>query len=150
MPVYRFNEGEMEVSRGWEDRTVNGLSFPAGSKQPTASFAITRDPSRASGQSLAAYVDKQLVELAKSCPRFDLLRREDVTVDGAPAVQMDFTWRTPDGIVVRQQQTILILPSGVALTFTATAPKDKFKDHAARFHSFIETFRFRQEDRGDQ
>ncbi len=143
MAVYRFNEGEMKVSKGWEDRTVNGLTFPVGSKQPTASFTVTRDTQRPAGQSLSAYVDKQLVALAKTCARFDLVNRETVEVDGAPAEQLDFTWRTPDGIVVHQQQTTFLLPNSVAMTFTATAPKNKFKDHAARFRSFVESFRFR-------
>jgi hypothetical protein len=144
--TFRFNEGEMEISRGWEDRTVNGLAFPVGSKQPTASFAITRDTTHGAGNSVSRYVDKQLVQLAKSCARFDLVNREDVTVDGQPAQQIDFTWRTPDGLVVHQQQTIVMLPTGVALSFTATAPKNRFKDHAARFHAFVETFKFRKDE----
>jgi hypothetical protein len=140
----------MKISKGWEDRTVNGLSFPAGSKQPTASFAITRDVQKPADQSLASYVDRQLVQLAKSCARFDLVNREAVEVDGAPAERLDFTWRTPDGIVVQQQQTIFLLPSGVALTLTATAPRNKFKEHAARFQSFVETFRFRRDEQEEE
>lgn len=146
MPVFRFNEGEMKISKGWEDRTVNGLSFPAGSKQPTASFAITRDVQKPADQALSSYVDKQLVALAKSCARFDLVNRETLEVDGEPAERLDFTWRTPDGVVVQQQQTIFILPTGVAMTLTATAPRNKFKDHAARFQSFVETFHFRRDE----
>ena len=145
MPVFRFNEGDMEVPKGWEDKTVNGLSFPVGSKQPSASFTITRDTLKG-GQTLAEYVDKQLVDMAKSCPRFELLKRNDVTVDEESAIQVEFTWKTPDGLIVHQQQTVFPLPSRVVLTLTATAPKDKFKQHAAAFQSFVDTFEFRREE----
>jgi hypothetical protein len=142
--AFYFNEGEMDVPQKWEDKTVNGFSFPAGSKRPSASFAITRDPLRPD-HSLAAYVDKQLVDMAKACPRFELLRRDDLTLDGEPAVQVAFTWRTPDGIIVQQEQTILRLPTQIFLTMTATAPRDKFKEHLATFRSFVQSFRLRRE-----
>jgi len=141
-----MNEGEFRVTKGWEDKTVTGLSFPVGSKQPTATFAVTRDAQGGAGRTLQQYVDRQMIELAKACARFDLVEREEATVDGEPAQRVTFSWRTPDGIVVQQQQTIVKLATGVMLTFTATAPRNKFKDHAARFHSFVESFRFRAEE----
>ena len=78
-------------------------------------------------------------------PRFELLRRDDITIDGEPAIQVEFTWRTPDGMIVHQEQTVLLLPTGVVLAFTSTAPKDKFKIHAATLRSLVQSFRFRRE-----
>ena len=141
---FRINEGDLTLPKGWEDKTINAFTFPLGSKQPSASFAITRDQLKTE-ITLAAYVDKQLVTLAKSCPRFELVRRDDVSLDGIPAVQMEFTWRTPERLLVCQEQTIVLLPAGIVLTFTATAPKDKFSIHAAAFGSLVESFRFRRE-----
>src|SRR5262249_1610888 len=137
MSLYRLNEGDMEVPDGWGDRSVTSLSFPAKSSKPEASFAITRDSSLVEGTSLRSYIDKQLVNMAKTCPRFELLNREEVEVDAIPAERVEFTWRSPDGSFVQQEQTVLLLPSGVAFTFTATAAKNRFPDHIATFRQLV-------------
>src|SRR5258708_5196668 len=85
---FRFNDGEMEIPEGWEDRSVIALSSPAGSKKPDASFAITKDPLASREPSLAAYADKQIVDMAKNCPRFELIHREQRNLDGLPAQQI--------------------------------------------------------------
>jgi hypothetical protein len=136
----------MDLPGGWEDRTVVALSFPSGAKKPEASFAITRDRSASEDDSLATYVDRQLVDMAKSCPKFDLVRRERLTLDGEKAEAMEFSWRSPDGSIVRQRQTIVLLKSGAALALTGTAPANRFQDFAEVFQSLIQTFRLRREE----
>lgn len=139
MPNFRFNDGEIEVPQNWEDKTVVALSFPTGAKQPSATMTITREPAKEA--SLATYIDKQLVNMVKTFPRYELLKREEVMVDHQPAIQLEFIWRTPDNIFVHQQQTILLTPQKVVLTFTATTQKGKFKEHEKTFQSFIQSFR---------
>jgi hypothetical protein len=146
MPVFTFNEGSLQLPNGWEDRTVVALSFPAGSKKPDASFAVTRDRSATDDPSLASYVDRQLVDMAKSCPRFELVRRERTALNGETAETMEFTWRSPDGTFVRQHQTIVRLKSGVALALTGTAPSQRFQEFSTTFQGLIETFRLRTEE----
>lgn len=140
---FAFNEGSLDLPDGWEDRSVIALSFPEGSKNPEASFAITRDRTAAQDRSLAAYVDRQLVDMAKSCPRFELIRREPGRIEPHPAETMEFTWRSPNGSFVRQRQTILRLDTGVALAFTGTAASNQFDQYAGTFEELVRTFRLR-------
>jgi hypothetical protein len=149
MPLYRINEGDLEVPGGWEDRTVTALSFPSKAAKPEASFAITRDNHVASDKTLASYVDQQLVDMAKTCPRFELIARSRIEIDATPAEQLQFTWRSPDGTTVQQQQTVILMADHVALTFTATAPRAKFGEYAPVFASLVETFRLRREAAGE-
>jgi hypothetical protein len=137
MMKFRFNDGEIEVPDGWEDRSVLALSFPAGVKQADASLAITRDHAAAQHPSLAAYVDRQMVDLAKSCARFELIRREETEVNGVPAQRLEFKWRSPDGSFVRQIQTIILVEGGTALTFTSTTGEAKFAEFAPVFEGII-------------
>ena len=109
MPEFTFNEGSLDLPGGWEDRSVIALSFPSGAPKPEASFAITRDRSATGDSSLASYVDRQLVDMAKSCPKFELVRRDRIALEGSNAETMEFSWRSPDGTFVRQTQTILLL-----------------------------------------
>jgi hypothetical protein len=143
--AFTFNDGSLELPGGWEDRTVVALSFPSGAKKPDASFAITRDRSAGEVASLAAYVDRQLVDMAKSCPKFELVRRERIALDGEKAEMMEFSWRSPDGSFVRQLQTVLLLKSGVALALTGTAPANRFQEYSDVFHSLVQTLRLRKE-----
>ena len=146
MSSFICNDGSLELPGGWEDRTVVALSFPAGAKKPDASFAITRDRSASADDSLASYVDRQLVDMAKSCPKFDLVRRERIALNGENAESMEFSWRSPDGSFVRQKQTIILLKSGVAVALTGTAPANRFQEFAEVFHNMVKTFRTRKED----
>jgi hypothetical protein len=117
---FLFNEGAIDLPDGWEDRSA------------------------ADDESLASYVDRQLVDMAKSCPRFELARRERTMLDGDQAESMEFSWRSPDGNFVRQKQTIVRLKSGTALALTGTAPAKRFSDYADVFHNLVRTFRRRK------
>ena len=142
--TFRFNEGEINLPEGWEDKSVIALSYPAGSKKPDASFAVTKDPAAVGSPSLAAYVDKQIVDMAKTCPRFELIRREPGTLDGLAVEQIEFTWRSPEGTSVKQQQWVVIVGSGVALTFTATVSQARYADYASVFDGFMRSLTFRR------
>jgi hypothetical protein len=144
--TFTFNEGSLDLPGGWEDRSVIALSFPEGSKNPDASFAITRDASALQDRSLGAYVDRQMVDMAKTCPRFELVRREQGVLDGRGVEKLEFTWRSPNGSFVHQRQTILLLSSGAALTFTGTAAENRFSEYADVFARLVETFRLRTLD----
>jgi len=144
MSVFFMNEGTLEVGDGWDDKSVTALTFPSGSKAPEASFTVTRDPlSPGASASVGDYVDEQLSRLARSCQQFDLIRREDATISERPAELVEFTWKTPDGAVVRQVQAVLIL-EGTALVLTGTAAKGRFADFSDVFQNMITSFRTRQ------
>jgi hypothetical protein len=132
MPLYRFNEGELLISEGWEDKSVNGLAFPVSDDKAGASFTITRDRKGGRDKTLSAYVDQQVIELAKTCPKFELLGREPVNCNGTPAMRIDYTWRTPDKVMVRQEQFVFKLSSGMVLSCTSTAPSEKFEHYRQR------------------
>jgi hypothetical protein len=143
MPTYVMNEGAFELPGGWQDRTVTALSFPGGGQKSDATLTVTRDPSSRSSASLPAYVDKQLVDMAKSCPRFDLIGRKELSLAGAYAQSVEYTWRTPDGTQVHQLQVVTLMPAGDALVFTATAPDEIYDRYASTLRDAILSFRFR-------
>lgn len=141
---FQMNEGALSVPPQWEDKTITALSFPAGSRSPEASFAITRDPGGNGAGSLSGYVDRQVADLAKTCRKFSLIDRHACTVDNLPAEVIEFSWQSPDGMGVVQQQTVLLLSSGVALTFTGTARREKFSSYADMFQQMVGSFQVRK------
>jgi len=144
MPAFFINEGTFEVDGDWDDKSVTALTFPSGSQVPEASFTVTREPLSPGGQvSVADYVDEQLSKLARSCQQFDLIRRDDTIVSEQPGQVVEFTWKTPDGAVVRQVQAVLMCDTRV-LVLTGTAPKGRFADYSDVFQKMISTFRIRK------
>jgi hypothetical protein len=144
MPVFFINEGSFEVDAGWDDRSVTALTFPSGAQTPEASFTVTRDPLNPQNpDSIVDYVNGQLSKLARSCQQFDLIRREDATISEQPGQLVEFTWKTPEGAVVRQIQAVFIL-EGKAVVLTGTAPKVRFADFNEVFQSMIASFRTRE------
>lgn len=143
MSRFHINEGHLELPVNWEDRTVNGLSFPAGAKQPHFSIAITRDNAKPSDMSLAAYVDRHVHQMSKDCPRFELLHRDEAVVDGSPAIRVAFSWRPPDGNFVQQEQTLLVLDTGTVLTLTSTALKSRYASFAQTAREVVASLQLR-------
>jgi hypothetical protein len=144
MTEYVVDEGTLELDGTWDDKSVTALTFPAGSQRPDASFSITRDAlPPGSSISLAGYVDQQLAKIAKSCQEFKFIDRREATVADLPSEFVEFTWKTPDGIVVHQIQAVLILARKV-LVLTGTAAVDKYSAFSDVFDALIMSFRTKQ------
>jgi hypothetical protein len=141
---FLMNDGDIDFPEGWEDRSIQVLSYPAGSKEPSASLSVTRH--RLDGdRDLSAYIDRQLGDMIKACPRFSLIRRDPVTLGGEPAERLLFSWCSQNGEMLLQEQTAALLPAGFILVFTATASKEGFPLYAKTLRTLVDSFRLRRE-----
>ncbi len=143
MPAFVINEGMFQVPDGWEDKSITALSFPKGAPVPSASVTVTRELMTDPHVTLPGYVDAQLTKLAKTCAAFHLTQRKDSELHGDPSQVLDFTWKTPDGVHVRQQM-IVIFWNGQSLVFTFTSTIDKFTEHQPLFDSIAASFNARR------
>src|SRR5688500_15798289 len=119
---YESREVSFDVPRDWDDKTIVAYSAPLqAGQQVTSNVVLTRD-NLAGNDTLAIYSDKQIVELAKRLPGFELESRSDVTVSDLPGVELRFSWRGTLGIVV-QQRIVMVAQKKKVFNLTATAPK---------------------------
>lgn len=128
-----------QIPDGWEDKSITALSFPKGAPVPSASVTVTRELLSDPHVTLPGYVDAQLTKLAKTCSAFHLTQRKDWQWQGDPAQILDFTWKTPDGVHVRQQM-VVIFWNGQSLVFTFTSTIDKFAEHQPLFDGIVSSF----------
>jgi hypothetical protein len=142
MPEFAINEGTFQIPDGWEDKSITALAFPQGAAVPSASVTVTRELLTDSAVSLHSYVDAQLAKLAKTCASFHLTQRRDWQLNHTPAEVLEFTWKTPDGIHVRQLMVVTFW-GPQSLVFTSTATTDKFAEFQALFEGVIASFRAR-------
>lgn len=97
------------------------LSAPTDPKESFRSNIIFSTDRMRQGEAFPTYVDRQLIELARTLKRFALRRRSTLTVGGVEAIQFVVGWVGSQGAV---EQWITMLPrEGAVRTITATAAK---------------------------
>ena len=87
---------------------------------------------------LASYVDTMLIELARTIPRFSLLRRSDRTISGLPAsgLSYELSLRGTD----YEQMTLNVLDRpGSVLTLIASAPVAKMPAYREQLEEVLQS-----------
>jgi len=138
MPRYEHPDVSFDVPRDWEDRSVAAFSAPlAPGKTSGPNVVLTRDKLEP-GENLAAYADRNLVELAQRLERFTLQKRSDVTVSDLPAIELRFTWKGGAGLV---DQRLVMCATGkrLVLSITSTAPRAAGVDMEATMNRVLAT-----------
>lgn len=113
MPVYRTNELTFDVPPQLKDKSLH--IFTASDDAPNPfSLVISRSPV-AAGTSLAAFGRTLSSELSRTLPEFQLLRSELTTLDGEPAILLDYSWSNQGASMHQRQVSLLHSPSPGAL-----------------------------------
>jgi hypothetical protein len=121
MPMmrYRLNEAEIVVPDGWQDHSINTFLLPASSEGAALSLTVTREYGFPT-LDLTSYTDQQLILAAKKLAFYKYNSRVGIWLAGQPAIQVDYTWRTPEGANVYQRQAVVKVGSTfLIITFTS-------------------------------
>lgn len=140
MPRHEQRDISFDVPRHWDDKTIVAYAAPAqpGTKV-AANLVMTRDALR-EGESLSGYADRQLTEMAKRLDAFELGKREETTLGGAPAVVIHFTARGAAGPLVQRLVVVEGRRRGV-FCFTATTAKVDAEQNNPLFDRILSTIR---------
>jgi hypothetical protein len=122
MPRYEHPDVSFDVPRDWEDKSVAAFSAPLAPGKTTAPNVVCTRDKLLPGENLAAYADRNMVELAQRLEKFSLQKRSDIVVSELPAVELRFTWKGGGGLV---DQRLVMCATGkrLVLSFTSTAPR---------------------------
>jgi hypothetical protein len=144
MRAYRLNEADIMLPEHWKDTTINAFILPSSKKagEADATFVITRD-NDTKQDSIEQYADIQLVEAAKKLNRYKFIERRQRQIANSPAIQVDYTWVTPDRIEIKQRQAYVKYQS-FFLIFTLTVRAGDFESHADAWENAIASIRLRQ------
>jgi hypothetical protein len=126
MKAYTLNEADIEVPEHWKDGTINAFMLPSSkdAREADASLVITRDADAESAD-VEKYADSQLVNAAKNLNRYRLIERRSSSISDEPAMEIDFTWITPERIEIRQRQAY-VRHEDLFLIFTLTSRASDF------------------------
>jgi hypothetical protein len=140
MLQYITNDAEFDVPDDWTDRSIN--IFAVGATPPLAlSFVISRDYMKP-GQELVDFVEEKLAEAAKNLPKFRLISKRQIIVDGSTALQAEFAWYAEKNAMHQRQAYV---PSGAkVLILTATAPVKISDEHEEQMNALLASLKLRR------
>lgn len=136
-----FSEGLINFPDGYQDRTVNVFAPPAAD---APAFNISRDALNP-GETLAAYIDRQLALMEKHIKGWKQGERSDATL-GDSLLQGEVVHASylRDGKRVWQQQAVFNVDSHKILVFTMTCTRALDDADNALFGELLRSFRFHQ------
>jgi hypothetical protein len=105
-----------------------------------SNLVVTRDRFK-EDEDWNAYVDRQLIELARGLKRFKLHGRRDVAIDGVEGVELACGSFGNNG-PIEQRVTLVPRAGGSVMTFTATATKARAKILLPMFEAIVQSTRF--------
>lgn len=142
MSVIELKDLRFSYPDDWNERTIVAVSAPANDAwKVTPNFVVTRDLGLP-GESLEAYTDRQLIELAKRLEEFTLFDRKPVTLGGQSGVELRVTWKGGDQIVA-QKQVIIMGPNQQVTSFVSTASREDFRKLSGVFAGILATVALR-------
>lgn len=138
---YHLQEGTLTLADGFQDRTVN--MFVLGSSIPAPlSITLSRDDTLP-GETLTAYVDRQVKLIAAKLRGHTLLGRKPATLsinEPLEGIQVD-AYYLNDGRPLYQRQAAFEVAPGRILVFSTTSQSDFSKRQDQDWLALLASFR---------
>ena len=136
----KYDDFAFSIPDEWVDRTIVSFSAPVGKKSKFAPNIVVTKDILDDIKPMEEYVDKQLVDLASQMEKFNLLKRNKITIDSLSAVELSYTWSGTNGTI--QQSQVFVIVGKKMITFTATSFKDDFPLVAPVFQMIANSMKF--------
>src|SRR5262249_44194265 len=106
-------------------------------------LVMTREALR-EGDSLRTHADRQLLDLVRQLPKFELMESGETTVAGRPAIFARFAWAGRLGAIEQSMTHIEqeSLAGTIVVTFTSIASAENARKLTPLFRSVLDSVRF--------
>jgi hypothetical protein len=143
---YTMHDASFALPEQLKDKTMH--LFTLNDNGPSDFTLVVSRAGLGKDDTLQTFSDRIVRELAKTMPRFELKERREVVVDGQPAVEIRYSWRS-EGVFLQQRQTIVLtLADGPAerqaMSIIGTCPKTFTDAWAHDYEQIIASFRLRR------
>lgn len=143
MATYHIHEGSYELPPEWRDESV--IIHSIGEPRGPARYSVVMNRVRPNeGEDLFDFAERQLADLRRSLPGFSLAEQRQLEVDGALALEADYTWTSDRGVLDQRQ---VYLPAGEVILVVTASALGKIPDaQRAELAALFASFRFRRGD----
>ena len=101
--MFYFNEGTLDISSEWQDRSIILLSHPS-----QLNISISRDELPL-GMTFSEFAEDLFKMVSRQLKGYEEIHRKPIKVDGYDAVMSEFKWDSPEGRL-HQVSTVINLP----------------------------------------
>ncbi|AIA73053.1 conserved hypothetical protein [Pectobacterium atrosepticum SCRI1043] len=131
--MYQMNEGTLVVPAQWRDESLHVFVLP----DETTNLVVNRTPTEP-GQTPESVYQKTLEQFSAHLNGYKEVQAWELTLAGAPAQALEYTWRSPEGLM--HQVVVMQVRGSLLLTFTITAADALSDAHKAELLAVIATF----------
>ena len=131
MPSYLINEGKLHVPTGWSDATTNILGEPV--EDVAGSIRISVSRAKGAGKQLVRHATELTRDFDRAVPGYALLRQEEATIGGGPAVVASATFLDEGTPAYHVRATLEV--GGTFLTVAVAGPEPRRDEIDALFAS---------------
>jgi hypothetical protein len=129
---------KMAVPEGWTDRSIYGAALPVMVENMQPSLVVTQE--NAPGiKDFETFFKGLVLEVEGQLPEYKEQKREKRAAGGHAAQYLEYTWKSPAGVVLRQAQWYAY-KDPVVYILTATAPDSGFEGLRAQFDATVKGF----------
>lgn len=138
---YDNRDVSFDIPEGWTDASIISFRVPGPpSGKLETNMTLMKVDTKPASTPLSTYAMQQVSTLASALPRFELVSQKAVTFGGLPAVEILYSWGTPDGAVM---QRVTVFDRGeYTWSFTATAQRGAFEKALPTFDRIAASFQF--------
>ena len=143
---YHANHATFELPAALKDKTVH--MFTLKDDGPSEFSVVISHADVQPEEKLAQFGERLVAELKRALPRFELKALNDRTIDGAPAIELSYSWRN-EGNFMHQRQAITLTQgskpgTSVAMMIAATCLQAFSDEWNAAFDAILDSTKLRR------
>jgi hypothetical protein len=128
------------VPDDWVERSMVGYAAPPAPGAAITPNALVATNQMPEGETLDAFVTRQVDDLKSRASGFALKLRRDARLDGIPCIEIVFAWAGGEVGRIQQRQIYVQRPGNRVISITHTAPEDGFADSDPHFLAMLSRF----------
>ncbi|MEE3653108.1 MULTISPECIES: DUF1795 domain-containing protein [unclassified Brenneria] len=132
--MYQMNEGTLAIPNDWRDESLHVFVLPG----DTANLVVNRTPIEFGLTSETIY-QQTLEQFSAHLKEYEERTAWELMLDGQPARGLEYTWRSPEGVM--HQLVVMQVRGELLLTFTITAAGQLQEEQKTALLAVIETFK---------
>lgn len=141
MARYQGVDLSFDVPNDWDDKSIVAFSAPAKPGTIVPNVVLTRDKTKPN-ETLDAYCDRTIVDMAKNLGGFALTSREPRQVGQTPGVEIVFSWNGSSGKQVVQHMLIVVTGPNAVAGLNLTCDQADAKRLSAVSDRIFSSFKF--------
>ncbi len=132
---YRFNEGDIDVPEDWRDESMNIFKGPE-----TEGYNLVMSREQVpKAVDPAEHVASRLKTIEENLTKYHERARAEVVLGGQPCTWLEYSWKSPEGMM--NQVNLMRVVGSTLVSFTFTSATDFTDSQRSVFRRVLESYK---------